>query len=43
VRALLGEELWELLRPDRRPPEDRLGPGLPLPQLQAAVERLEAI
>lgn len=43
VRALLGDELWELLRPDRRPPDDRLGPGLPVPRLRAAVERLEAI
>jgi hypothetical protein len=43
VLALLGDDLWELLRPDRRAPEDRLGPGLPLPQLRAAVERLEAI
>ena len=43
TRALLGDELWELLRPDRRPPEDRLGRGLPLPELRAAVERLEAL
>jgi hypothetical protein len=43
VRAALGEELWELVRPDRPPPEDRLGPGLALPQLHAAVARLEAI
>jgi hypothetical protein len=43
VRTLLGEELWELVRPDRRPPEDRLGPGVALPQLRAAVDRLEAL
>ena len=43
VRALLGDELWELVRPDRRPPDDRLSPGLPVPRLRAAVERLEAI
>jgi hypothetical protein len=43
VRSLLGEELWGLLRPDLRPPDDRLGPGLPLPRLRAAIERLEAI
>lgn len=43
VRSLLGEELWALLRPDLRPPDDRLGPGLPLPRLRAALERLEAI
>ena len=43
VRSLLGDELWELLRPDLRPPDDRLGPGVSLPRLGAAVDRLEAI
>jgi hypothetical protein len=43
VRSLLGDELWALLRPDRRPPDDRLGPGVPIPRLTAAVDRLEAI
>jgi len=41
--ALLGEEAWELLRPDRREPPDRNAPGLPLAQVQALVERLEAL
>jgi hypothetical protein len=43
ARRLLGEEAWELLRPDRDPPADRFGPGMSLPELQrivAAVERL---
>jgi len=42
-RRLLGDEAWALLRPDREPPEDRFGPGMPLPELErivAAVERL---
>jgi hypothetical protein len=43
TRALLGDETWELLRPDRQPPDDRLAPGLPLPRLRAAVERLEEV
>jgi hypothetical protein len=43
VRAALGEELWELLRPEREPPDDRFGPGLPVPRLRAAVELLERI
>lgn len=43
TRALLGEELWELARPDRPPPDDRLGPGLPLSRLRAAVDALERI
>jgi hypothetical protein len=43
TRALLGEELWELARPDRPPPDDRLGPGLPLSRLRAALNALERI
>jgi len=43
TRALLGEELWELLRPDRPPPADRFGPGLPLASLRSALDRLERI
>ena len=27
ARALLGEDVWELLRPDRPEPEDRHAPG----------------
>jgi hypothetical protein len=40
---LLGEELWELVRPDRRPPTDRHAPGISPKGLRAAVERLEAL
>jgi hypothetical protein len=43
ARRLLGDEPWELLRPDREPPEDRFGPGAPLLELElivTAVERL---
>lgn len=43
TRAALGEELWEIVRPDRKPPDDRLAPGLPLPRLRAAVEMLEQL
>jgi hypothetical protein len=44
VRAALGEELWEIVRPDRRPPVDRgFGPGLALPRLRAALDTLERI
>jgi hypothetical protein len=43
VRGLLGEELWQLVRPDREPPPDRFGPGLPLPALARALDRLETI
>jgi hypothetical protein len=43
VAALLGDELWEVVRPDREPPDDRFGPGLPLARLRGALERLERI
>jgi hypothetical protein len=43
ARRVLGEEAWEVVRPDREPPLDRFGPGLDLPTLRAAVSALEAI
>jgi hypothetical protein len=43
VRAALGSERWEIVRPDRPPPRDRLAPGLSLPRLRAAVDVLERI
>ena len=32
---------WELLRPDREPPEDKFAPGLPESELRALVADLE--
>jgi hypothetical protein len=32
---------WELLRPDREPPEDKFAPGLPEAELRALVADLE--
>ncbi len=43
ARALLGDEAWELVRPDRPPPADRRGRGLPPERLRAIVESLERI
>jgi hypothetical protein len=43
VRALLGDDLWRLVRPGAEPPIDRLSPGLPLPSLRAALATLERI
>jgi len=43
VRGALGPELWEIVRPDRPPPRERLAPGLPLPRLRAALDVLERI
>jgi hypothetical protein len=43
ARALLGEEAWELLRPDRPAPEDRHGPGVPRKSIVAVIERVESL
>lgn len=43
VRERLGDELWEIVRPDRQPPEDRHAPGPGLPAMRRVVEQLEAI
>lgn len=43
ARELLGEELWELLRPEREPPGDRFAPGLSLAGQRAALDRIEKI
>jgi hypothetical protein len=43
ARALLGEDVWELLRPDRPEPEDRHGPGVPRQRIALVIDRLEAL
>ena len=43
AKALLGPEAWELVRPDRPAPHDRLSKGKPLAELRAAVDSLEKI
>jgi hypothetical protein len=43
VRAALGEDLWELVRPDRERPEHHLARGWTRSQIRAAVEALERI
>ena len=43
ARALLGEDVWELLRPDRPEPENRHAPGVPKERLAAVIERVEAL
>jgi hypothetical protein len=43
VRARLGSETWELLRPDRPPPGDRSGPGIPLARVRAVFDTLERL
>jgi hypothetical protein len=43
ARALLGEEAWELLRPDRPGPQDRFGQGVPRPTVTALIEKVESL
>lgn len=42
-RALLGDETWDLVRPDRAEPQDRGARGLELARLRRVVETLGAI
>jgi hypothetical protein len=41
--AILGEELWAVVRPDAPAPHDRMAPGLSLPDFRAMLDRLEAL
>jgi hypothetical protein len=43
ARALLGDEVWELLRPDRPEPPDRHGPGVPRKSIVAVIDRVESL
>jgi hypothetical protein len=43
ARERLGDDVWQLLRPDRPEPPDRHGPGIPVAEVRRVVERLEAI
>jgi hypothetical protein len=43
ARELLGEDVWELLRPDRPEPADRFDSGVPRDQVAAVLERVEAL
>jgi hypothetical protein len=43
ARELLGEDAWELLREDRPVPDDRAAPGLPLRDIAALVDTVEAL
>jgi hypothetical protein len=41
--AILGEETWELVRPDRERPADRRARGIAPGRLRAVIESLERI
>jgi hypothetical protein len=43
ARRLLGDEAWELVRPDRDAPDDLYAPGLPLRTLAAVLDRIEGV
>ena len=43
ARAALGEELWQIVRPDRPAPDDPNGRGVALGALGSMVERLESL
>jgi hypothetical protein len=42
-RRLLGDRLWELVRPDRPFPEDRRGSGVQAGELAGMLDTLERL
>lgn len=42
-RGLLGEPLWDLVRPDRPVPEDRHGPGVSRREVSTMLDILERL
>lgn len=43
ARTLLAPDVWELVRPDRPPPENRTAPGLSLASIERAADDLERL
>ena len=43
AQELLGDRLWEIVRPDRTPAANRASRGLASDDLRAAIERLEQL
>jgi hypothetical protein len=43
VREALGEDLWEIVRPDREPPSDRHAPGPGFAVMSRVVAQVEAV
>ena len=43
AQAILGDEAWELVRPDRPAPRDRLAKGIAPRELARAVDALESV
>jgi hypothetical protein len=43
TRERVGDDVWELLRPDRPEPDDRSGPGVSLRRIRGVVSTLERL
>jgi hypothetical protein len=43
ARLVLGDQLFDLVRGDRPPPDDRWGPGIPLTSMDELVRRMEQL
>jgi hypothetical protein len=43
ARELVGNEAWDVVRPDRQPPPDRMASGPTLDELRVVADELEAI
>jgi len=43
AQAVVGDSLWAIVRPDARPPDDRMAPGLSPSMLRVILDRLEML
>jgi hypothetical protein len=43
ARTALGDEVWQLLRPDLPPPDDRHAPGASRRQIERCIDALEGL
>lgn len=43
LRDVLGDDAWELLRPDRPAPPDRGAPGLPMADIARLIDTIERL
>jgi hypothetical protein len=43
AQAVLGDDVWDLLRPDRPEPADRFDAGVPRDRIIAVIERVESL
>jgi hypothetical protein len=43
ARTVVGDELWGIVRPDARTPDDRMAPGLSPATLRTLLDRLEML